>query len=417
MEIPLYILLIAVFLGLNALFNGAETGLVAIDPDYLRFKVRSDPSAWREKKLLKIVRVPENYLSVTLLGINSCLVVATSLLTVLLQKAGPLALQLGTLVDSIFIFLACEFIPKMLFSERPLKLCLKFLPALIIAEIIFYIPVRVVTFFTRVVMSILKIPTDKTEGRLSREELLILLMNGSLCGTLEKTSSEMARGIIELRDTTVKEIMIPRPQIVALELNTSVDVAMKTVIQSGFSRIPVYRGEIDQIVGILYFKDLFMKSEKIRSLSEIMLPPLFVPEMKPALGLFREMREKSAQVAVVVDEFASVAGIVTFEDLVEEVVGEIHDEFDKPKNRMKFNDDGTILVRGDVNLFELNHIPEFEFSSVEGVTTINGLIQENLGRIPAAGETFMLDGFRLKIISGDERKVDWIKIIRETPGK
>jgi CBS domain containing-hemolysin-like protein len=134
--------------------------------------------------------------------------------------------------------------------------------------------------------------------------------------------------------------------------------------------------------------------------------------MKPAIELFREMREKASQVAIVVDEYSSVCGIVTFEDLVEEVVGEIHDEFDKPRNKIKFNDDGSITVRGDVPLFELNEVEEFNFTSIKGVATINGLIQAYLGKIPCAGESFLLDGFRMRIIASDERKIEWIKILR-----
>ncbi len=407
-----YILLVALFLSLNAIFNGAETGLVTLDIDYLKFKIRTKTNASKENRLLKIARSPENYLAVTLLGINSCLVISTSLLTVLLEELGPMALQIGTLLDSIFIFLACEFLPKLIFSDRPLKFCLKFLPILVVAEFIFYVPVKIVTFLTRKVMALLNLPTDKIDGRLSREELLILLTYGLSSGTLEESSSEMAKGIIELRETYVKEIMIPRPQVLALELGTPIESARKTVIESGFSRVPVYDKEIDRIVGILYFKDLFLKGDKIKSLGEIILKPLFVPEMKPAIELFREMREKASQVAIVVDEYSSVCGIVTFEDLVEEVVGEIHDEFDKPRNKMKYNDDGSITVRGDVPLFELNEVEEFNFNSIKGVATINGLIQAYLGKIPCAGESFLLDGFRMRIIASDERKIEWIKILR-----
>lgn len=413
----IYLLLAAFFLLLNAIFNGAETGLVTLDLDYLRFKIRSNPSATREKRLLKIASSPEKFLAVTLLGINSCLVVATSLFTVIFKQMGPAYLQIGTLLISMFIFLFCEFVPKMAFSDRPIKFCLKFLPIIVFAEFLFFFPVRIVTALTRTVMKLLKIPTDSTEGKLSREELLILLTHGLSSGTLQQNSSEMAKGIIELSDTTVKEIMIPRMNLVALEIDTPIEVARKTVIQSGFSRIPIFKKEIDHIVGILYFKDLFLKGDQIKNLSEIMLKPLFVPEMKPAIALFREMREKSSQVAIVLDEYASVCGIVTFEDLVEEVVGEIHDEYDKPKIRFKFNEDGSITLRADTHLLELNEIPEFDFSSINGVTTINGLIQANLGRIPSAGETFLIGGFKIKVVESDERKVEWIQIFRDQAAK
>ncbi|GAB4277965.1 MAG: CNNM domain-containing protein [Candidatus Rifleibacteriota bacterium] len=412
-----YLCLIAFFLCLNAVFNGAETGLVTLDLDYLKFKTRTNPAAKKEMRLLKIAKSPEKFLAVTLLGINSCLVISSALLTALLREFGHGWLQLGTFFESIFIFLFCEFFPKMVFSDRPLKFCLKSLPILIVAEIIFYIPVKLLTALTRFVMRLFKIQTDMNDGKLSRDELLILLSHGLSSGTIEEQSGEMAKGIIKLRDTTVKEIMIPRTKILALEIDTPIEVARKTVIKSGFSRVPVYRKEIDQIVGILYFKDLFLKGDSIKSLSEILLKPLFVPEMKPALGLFREMREKAAQVAIVLDEYATICGIVTFEDLVEEVVGEIHDEFDKPRANIKQNEDGSLAVRGDTHLVELNEFPEFSFASKNGVTTINGLIQANLGRIPAIGESFMIEGFKMKVVSSDDRKIEWLIIFREQNGK
>jgi putative hemolysin len=407
-----YIVTAAAFLTLNAVFNGAETGLVTLDLDYLKFRSRSNQSNVWEKRLLRLASSPEKFLSVTLLGINSCLVIASSLITVVLQDFGPGFLNAGTLVTSVFIFFFCEFVPKMHFSARPIKYCLKFLPILVLAEFIFYIPVKIVTKVTRLTMKLLRISTDNRPGRISREELLILLSHGLSSGTLEENTSEMARGIIELRDITCKEIMIPRTRVLALEVNTPLCQARKTVIESGFSRVPVYDEEIDKVVGVLYFKDLFLKGNCIKSLADIMLEPLIVPEMKPAIELFRAMREKSVQVAIVVDEYATLSGIVTFEDLVEEIVGEIHDEYDKPNTAIKKNDDGSVTVRGDLNLLELNEIDGFLFASQSGASTINGLILEITGRIPFSGESLEIEGFKLKIVKSNERKIEWIKITK-----
>ncbi len=236
-------------------------------------------------------------------------------------------------------------------------------------------------------------------------------------GTLEENSSEMARGIIELRDIACKEIMIPRTRVLALEVKTPLDKARKIVIESGFSRVPVYDEEIDKVVGVLYFKDLFLKGNGIKSLADIMLEPLIVPETKPAIELFRAMREKAVQAAIVVDEYATLSGIVTFEDLIEEIVGEIHDEYDKPNTAIKNNDDGSVTVRGDLHLLDLNEMDGFLFASQSGASTINGLIQEITGRIPLSGESLEISGFTLKIVKSDERKVEWIKITKSQVGQ
>jgi putative hemolysin len=403
-----YIILAVIFLGLNAVFNGAETGLVTLDVDYLKFLNRSNRANVWERRLLKFASSPESFLAVTLLGINSCLVIATSLITVLLEKIGPIALQAGTIITSLFIFLVCEFLPKMKFSDRPLKYCVKFLPVLVWAEFIFYFPVKIVNKVTRVVMRVLKISFDEKDGKISREELLILLSHAMRTGTLEENPSEMARSIIALKDTCIRVIIIPRTQMLALDQNTDIDKARKIVIQSGFSRIPVFDGEIEKIVGVLYFKDLFLK--QIDSIKEILLEPLFVPEMKPAIELFREMREKAVQVAIVVDEYATVCGIVTFEDLVEQVVGKIHDEFDKFETNFRKNDDGSLTVRADIGLHELKESGGPSFIAVNGVSTINGLIQAITGKIPCEKESFLIEGFNFRVLESDERQVKWVKI-------
>jgi putative hemolysin len=410
MNLFLYLGLAFIFLVLNAIFNGAETGFVSLDIDYLRYRARSK-KAIRERRLMQIAKSPEKFLALTLIGINSCMVISTSLFTAVFKEHIPGYIELGTFFVSLFIFLCCEFLPKMAFNDRPLKLCLGFLPLFRLAEKIFYVPVVVITFFTRLVMSKLGIGNKEEGERISRDELLILLSYGVNSGTIHEESTEMAKGIIGMKETHVSEIMIPRLNLIALEENTPVEKARKIVIESGYSRIPIYREDIDQIVGILYFKDLFLRLKEGDNLKSILTKPLFVPEMKPAFELFQEMQKKSVQVAVILDEFGSTSGIVTLEDLLEEVFGEIHDEFDKPETELKYNDDGTISVRADMNVSDFNEETEFNLTAIDGVTTLNGLILANLGRIPTTGENFSLNNCKMKIIESDERKIGLIKIL------
>ncbi|NLF96774.1 MAG: HlyC/CorC family transporter [Candidatus Riflebacteria bacterium] len=409
--IVFYLCLTMVFLALNAVFNGAETGLVSLDTDYLRYKSRGLPDTSREKRLLKLAQSPDHYLGLTLIGINSCLVIATSLATALMESLAPSLLEAGTVLLSIFIFLFCEFLPKMAFNSRPLVYCLKYLKLLLVAEVLFKLPINAVSSLTRFTMRLFRVPA-KTETGLSREELLILLSHGASTGTIAHHSNRMAQGIIGLRNTIAREVMIPRINMLALDINTPPELAQVTVIRSGFSRVPVFREHVDKIIGVLYFKDLFLKDGGVRHLEEIISKPLFVPETKLASELFKEMRRCNSQMAVLLDEFASVSGIVTFEDLVEQVVGEIHDEFDKPRTELKYNDDGSINVRGDMHIDRLNDEAGLELSPVCGETTVNGLILAFLGKIPEAGETFIIDGVKMRIIESSQRKVEWLRISR-----
>jgi putative hemolysin len=409
--IVFYLCLALVFLALNAVFNGAETGLVSLDTEYLRYKSRTLPDTAREKRLLKLAQSPDHYLSLTLIGINSCLVIATSLATALMERLVPSFLEVGTLLLSTFIFLFCEFLPKMVFNSRPLVYCLKYLKLLTVAEVLFKLPITAVSWLTRMTMRLFRVPSS-TESGLSREELLILLGHGASTGTIAHHSNRMARGIIGLRDTIAREVMIPRINMLALDIDTPPEIAQTTVIRSGFSRIPVFREHVDKIVGVLYFKDLFLKEGGIGRLEDIISAPLFVPETKLASELFKEMRRCNYQMAVVLDEYASVSGIITFEDLVEQVVGEIQDEFDKPRTELKYNDDGSINVRGDMHIDRLNEQTGLTLSPVGGETTVNGLVVAVLGKIPEAGETVLIDGVKMRIIESSQRKVEWLRIFK-----
>lgn len=404
----IFIFLGFAFLILNAIFNGAETGLVALDIGYLRSRANKTAKGSKEKRLLALASRPEHYLAVTLLAINISFVVGTSLFTIVAEELAPNLIELITVSLSVIMFVFCQFVPKMAFNHRPLKACLKSLTLLNIADIFFRIPVKIVTSGTRFVLRAFGVKRD--EDLLSRDELLILLSHGVNSGTIHKESNKMVAGIIGLRETSARELMIPRMQVLAFDVQSPVEEIKKQMLASGYSRVPIYEGEIDQIVGILYFKDLFLKDQNGTVIRDMISEPMIVPESKSAFELFREMRLKSAQIAVVVDEFASMTGIVAFEDLIEEVVGEIHDEFDKPKNELKFNDDGTITFAGDLNISDFNERAGFDFCSVNNVATMNGLVLSVLGRIPGTGETFMVDGVQFKIIASDQRKVEWLKI-------
>lgn len=415
MSIFLYISIGLIFLSANAIFNGSETGFVSLDKNYLRYRARAK-TATRERRLLKIASSPENFLALTLIGTNSCLVIATSIFTAVFKTFGQPYLQIGTLLISVFIFVFCEFVPKMLFNGRPLRMCVRFLPLYVISEYVFYIPVRIVAYFTHKIMDIAGINRQYKSGKISLSELMILLGHGAASGIIRADTTEMARGIIELKDRNVSEIMIPRMAIVAIEENTSLEEARKIVLKSGFSRIPIYSSEIDHIVGILYFKDLFLRSDGAKSISELMTRPLFIPEMKVASELFKEMKAKKIQVSIVLDEFGSVSGLVTFEDLIEEVVGEIHDEFDKTEESVKQLDDGSIIVPAMMSINDFNDENlDFKFPELDGVNTVNGFIVAKLGRIPKKGETFNHNGYKVEIIESSDRIIETIKIYEGKP--
>lgn len=405
------------FLLLVALFAGAETGFVALDIHYLKHRSQEE-AAFRERSLLKIARQPERFLALTLVGINMSIVVVSALNTSLLEDYDPIVGSLGTALLSAIIFFACEVVPKMAFSARPLEMLVRVIGVVELADKILGIPIFLITSVTRWAMGLTGLRSDERKKRqISRNELLILLGLGASSGAISDRPHRMARGIIGLKETHICEIMIPRVKMVALDVGLSLDKARKVFIESGYSRIPVFEGVIDQIVGIVYFKDVFLKSgetpgapESGKTLRELLKPAVFVPEPKNAYQLFRDMMTKKFQTAVVLDEYGATAGLVSLEDLIEEVVGEIHDELDESPLGLKYHDDGSVSVRAEINLSTLEDEGGILFSVHEGMTTLNGLIIARLGRIPGLGESFAIDGHRFEIVMADQKKVVTVRI-------
>lgn len=347
----------------------------------------------------------------SLICINMSSVAVASLATDLFERYDPWVLSLGTIGVTLFLFLFCELTPKAMFAAKPLERSLQFLPIVEIFDRLLSIPVTLVTMVTRNLVEVLGLGSDRRKGNISRDELLVLLSMGASSGTLRERPHRMARGIIGLKDTRVCEIMIPRVKMTAFDVNLPLTRAREIVRESGFSRIPVYEGSIDQVTGMVYFKDLFLKGRQAVSLRELAKPPLIVPETKSVYALLRLMQKTKIQVAVAIDEYGATAGLVTLEDILEEVVGEIHDELDEGTLPWRFDADGSITVKAEIALNTLLHETGIDFVDDERISTLNGVILSHLGRIPAPGECLLVRGRRLEILAADGRRALTVRII------
>lgn len=401
---------IAVFCVFVYIFAGVETGVISLDANLLRVRAAS-PKGAAERSLLRFARQPERFLALTLIGINMSLVAVASLSTSICEEFGPMAVTVGSACVSLVLFLFCEVLPKVLFAARPLERSLQVLPIIEFFDRLFWIPVTLISALTRRLMDWLGVGGERRKGNLSRDELLVLLSMGASSGVLRERPHRMARGIIALKETRVCEIMVPRVKITALDVSLPLPRARTFARDCGYSRIPVYEGSVEQIVGVVYFKDLFLKGEEATSLRELVKPPIFVPESMSASELLSDLRRRSAQMAIVLDEYGVVNGLVSLEDLLEEVVGEIHDELDEGTLPWRWNEDGSLTVKADVSLNTLAVETEIDFTGREDVSTINGLVQLVLGRIPAAGEFLLIEDRRTEILAADGRKVLSVKIL------
>jgi CBS domain containing-hemolysin-like protein len=246
------------------------------------------------------------------------------------------------------------------------------------------------------------------------EHIGALITAGRDEGIIEEADRELIQSVVAFGDKTVREVMSPRPKIVAIRKEATLEELRQLVIHEQFSRIPVYESDIDSICGFVHVRDMFEVNEEqraTRKVREIMRPIRAVPETKPVNDLLREMQEESAHMAVVVDEYGSTAGIVTLEDMVEEIVGEIHDEHE-PERDFRQDPDGSYVVSGSFDVDRLTDLLDFHPQGDPESTTVGGLVTEWLGHVPAVGEETERDGILITVLAANDRRVDQVRIAK-----
>jgi CBS domain containing-hemolysin-like protein len=246
------------------------------------------------------------------------------------------------------------------------------------------------------------------------EEIKTLVDAGEEGGFIEEEEKEMIYSIFEFGDTLAREVMVPRIDMVAIEVNTSVMDALDVVLQAGHSRIPVYEESIDNIVGILYAKDLLQywrddtSSLKLRG---ILRNVYYIPETKKVDELLQQLQLRKVHIAIVVDEYGGTAGLVTIEDIVEEIVGEIQDEYDSEEAFMEVINENEIVFNGRMDLDDVNHIMSLDLPTDRG-DTLGGLVYTNLGRVPAVGDTTRIKNIEITVLSVVRRQIKKVKVVR-----
>jgi CBS domain containing-hemolysin-like protein len=288
-------------------------------------------------------------------------------------------------------------------------------------------PLELITWITRPLVAVLFFLTrivtapfgaDPREGTLvSEEDIKALVETGEQQGVLDVEERDMIHSVFALGEKKVHEVMVPRTDIVAIDVNTPPQEVLETVVAAGHSRIPVYEGSPDQIIGVLYVKDLFRRlarGEKEMTIRPFLRPAQFVPETKKVDELLREMQKDKVHIAIVVDEYGGTAGLVTIEDLVEEIVGEIRDEYDVENEMVLPVSEHEAIMDARVPFSEVQEA--FGVEPPEGVAdfdTLGGFITHELGRLPKPGETVVRDGVKFVVESVEGRRVGRVRVIRE----
>jgi putative hemolysin len=246
----------------------------------------------------------------------------------------------------------------------------------------------------------------------SEEEIKHLVREGRQQGVFDQTEMEIIHSVFEFTDTPVRKVMVPRPKIFALDADTPPSEVGSLIVESGFSRIPVYEGSIDQVAGVVYVKDALRLLEKRQPvvIRKILHPVHLVPETKKVGELLKELQKRRSHMAVVVDEHGSVSGLVTLEDLLEQIVGEIQDEYDweeRPVERMR---DGSMIVEGTVSAAELREGYEIPLPESAEFETVAGFMLDQLGSVPKGGEVVSVEDWRLTVVDVERNRISKVKI-------
>ena len=250
------------------------------------------------------------------------------------------------------------------------------------------------------------------EEESSDEEIQAFIDVGEQEGIIEESEGELIQSIVELGDRRVRDVMTPRSDIVAIPVQATIEEALRTMVETRYSRLPVYREHLDDIEGIVVLRDLviaYLSGRAHERVTTVMRPAYFVPETKRAAELLQEMRRARLHIALVVDEYGGVAGLVTLEDLLEEIIGEIHDEGQPESAEILAQPDGTFLVKGTTDVRKLELFFHTEIES-DDFTTVAGLILKHLDHLPTIGEGIEYKGFRFEVVDADARRIRTVRI-------
>ena len=294
---------------------------------------------------------------------------------------------------------------------------LAMLPALVLLRYAFYPLITLQRITDGLIRRLAGIPENGQEDAAAEElekEILDAVTQGELAGAVHEADADMIESVMEFRNTDVGQVMTPRTEVIALPDTATLIEAKELISREGHSRIPIYGDSIDEIKGVLYAKDLLNLNESTPfDPREIMRKVPFVPETKPVADLLQELREKKVHLAVVVDEYGGTAGLVTIEDIVEEVFGEIADEYEPPEpESIDRIDDMTLEVDPRLHIDELNEALGVDIPEAEDYDTIGGFIFQSMGKIPETGEEFAFGNLRFTVLDAEERKINRLRVQR-----
>jgi putative hemolysin len=407
------VLLLFASLLMAATSAAAETALTSVNRIKLRNLAEEGDAA--AKRVIRLLERPQVFLSTILVASNVSIIVASTVSTILaLRLFVDYGEIISTIVLSLFVLIFCEITPKTAAVQAPERWARFLVGPVELLTVILRPVITVLTFITSGIVRIFGGQPVRRGPFVTEEELRLLVEVGEEEGVLEEDEREMIHNVFELADTQVREIMVPRIDMVTVEADASVADAMEIIVQGGQSRIPVFEGTIDNIIGVLYAKDLLRvvsSHQQPATVKSLVRPAYFVPESKRLDDLLRELQQQRVHMAIVVDEYGAVAGLVTIEDVVEEIIGDIQDEYDKEEQLFEKLSDNEFIVDAKISIYDFNELLDADLTA-ESYDTLGGFVYAQLDKIPTVGDVVHYKNLTFTILSTKGRRVTKVKVVR-----
>lgn len=397
------IILISLLL-LSAFFSSTELAFVIANK--LKIEVKSRKNNLAAVNALFFMNNAQYFFPTILLGNTIVNIAFASICTIYLTNLYQLNDFEILLISTGIILFFGELLPKFIARELPDRSVLLTAIPIRIIYLIFFPVVKAISLLTNLITRAENLKEENINLLFQRQNIQELVNESQKAGHVTKKESYILNKIIDLGNQRVYDAMRPRIDIIGVEVNSSIDEALEVLIESGYSKIPVYEENLDNIKGIIVAHDIFKRPQ---NLNEIIREVIFVPDTKRSIEMLNEFLSKRMSIAVVIDEFGGTAGIITMEDLLEELLGEIRDEYDTDDEICKKINENTFVIGGKVEIDYINEnsgisLPKGDYS------TLGGFITYNIGRIPLQGENIAIENYTFQILRSNQRKVELVKV-------
>ena len=402
------LLILVVLVGGSAFFSASETALTSLSK--IRLRNMMEDKVRNADKISRLVEHPGKLLSTILVGNNLVNICASSLATYVAMSINPTAgVGIATIVMTIVILIFGEITPKTVAAQNSEKISLKVAGLIGLLEFLFTPVIVVLNVVTSLIMRLFGVDLDKKNPIITEEELKTMVTVGHEEGVLEPDEKNMINNVFDFGDSKAKDIMTPRTDIVAVDILAGYDEVINIFKEEHFSKLPVYKDTIDNIIGVISLKDIMFIDKEEFQIERYMREPFYSDETKGVSELFSQMKAQRLSVAIILDEYGGTAGMVTMEDIIEEIMGEIVDEYDEFSEEIQQVAEKEYLIDGLARIDDVNEALGTNFES-EDMDTIGGFVIGYLGRFPNTGEKLNIDEHKVIIEKADRNRVSMLRI-------